>query len=334
MNSSHRTHSEQRTRRSLLTKAGLVAGGVGVTLLHGSERAVAQTVAETMDIAPPPDNQALRLRPSGNVPPSVSVGGAFNLDNTASTGAGAVLYSNQGAGALGRLLVVNQANPDNPQHAVRIQNSGIAHAVSIFHDPAGGAGDATAEALDVVSTNPLDSTLGIRGCEQGRGTVKITHSKPTGADDNAAALSIALIGAGTGCQGIFIGNSTGDQTTGSLIDVRNGGPGNERLVLTADGGLQLPVQGPGAGVVIGSDANLYRSAPSLLATDGGIQASIVQLPPQATLPEAPETGQQARLYVSTGKLVIEWSDNGRVLYTTLSLDTLGPKYMRTTPTPP
>src|SRR4029079_8323985 len=150
MNSSHRTYSEQRTRRSLLTKAGLVAGGVGVTLLHGSERAVAQTVAATMDISPPPDNQALRLRPSGNVPPSVSVGGAFNLDNTASTGAGVVLYSNQGAGAQGRLLAVNQANPDNPQHAVRIQNSGIAHAVSIFHDPAGGAGDATAEALDVV----------------------------------------------------------------------------------------------------------------------------------------------------------------------------------------
>ena len=68
-------------------------------------------------------------------------GGALNLDNSGSSGAGAVLYSNRGADALGRLLVVNQANPANPQHAVRIQNAGTAHTVSIFHDPAGGAGD-------------------------------------------------------------------------------------------------------------------------------------------------------------------------------------------------
>ena len=51
-------------------------------------------------------------------------------------------------------------------------------------------------------------------------------------------------------------------------------------------------------------------------------------------PDAPATGQQARLFVTMGKLVIEWSDNGRVLYTTLSLDRLGPKYMRTRTTPP
>src|SRR5256712_6217632 len=200
MASSIRSENGERTRRSLLAKAGLVAGGVGVTLLHGSERAIAQTVAETMQISPPPGDAALKLVPSGNVSPSVSVGGALNLDNSASTGAGAVLYSNQGAGALGRLLVVNQANPANPQHAVRIQNSGTSHAVSIVHDPAGGAGDPTAEALDVVSTNPLDTTLGVQGREQGKGTVKITHAKPAQSDAHAAALSDALLGAGSACQ--------------------------------------------------------------------------------------------------------------------------------------
>ena len=180
--------------------------------------------------------------------PSTSAGGALNLDNSASTGAGAVLYSNQGADALGRLLVVNQDNPANPQHAVRIQNAGTAHTVSIFHDPAGGAGDSSAEAVDIVSTNPLDTTLGVRGREEGRGTVKITHEKPARADANASALSIALQGAGTACQGIFIGNDAGNPTTGKLLNIRNGGPGTEPP--RADRGRQAaaPVQGPLGGM--------------------------------------------------------------------------------------
>jgi len=204
------------------------------------------------------------------VAPSTSVGGALNLDNSASRGAGAVLYSTQGADALGRLLVVNQANPANPQQAVRIQNAGTAHTVSILHDPAGGAGDSSAEAVDIVSTNPLDTTLGIQGQEEGRGTVKITHEKPARSDANAAALSIALQGAGTACQGIFIGNDAGNPTTGKLLNIRNGGPTAKRLALTAAGQLELPVQGPDGGIVIGDDARLYRSADGVLATDGGI----------------------------------------------------------------
>src|SRR6476659_7543403 len=202
----------ERTRRSMLARAGLFAGGVGAVLLHGSERSLAQTAAETIAVAPPPGDAALKLNPSGAVAPSVSAGGAVNLDNSASSGAGAVLYSNRGADALGRLLVVNQDNPANPQNAVRIQNAGVAHTVSIYHDTAGGAGDSTAEAVDVGSTNPLDTTVGVRGREQGRGTVKITHDKPTGSDANASAISIALQGAGTACQGIFIGNDAGNTT--------------------------------------------------------------------------------------------------------------------------
>jgi hypothetical protein len=257
----------------LLARAGLLAGGVGAVLLHGSGRARAQTVGETMDIAPPAGDPALKLRPSGPVAPSTSAGGALNLDNSASKGAGAVIYSSQGADALGRLLVVNQDNPANPQNAVRIQNTGTATTVSILHDPAGGAGDSSAEALDIVSTNPLDTTLGVRGREEGRGTVKITHEKPARPDANAAALSIALTGAGTAAQGIFIGNDAGNPTTGPLLNIRNGGPSAKRLVLTADGKLQLPVQGPLGGLAIGSDASLYRAAAGVLATDGAIEVA-------------------------------------------------------------
>jgi hyaluronidase-like protein HylP len=320
----------ERTRRSLLAKAGLLAGGAWVTLLQGSERALAASINETTEIAPPPGDAALKLVPSGAVPPSVSVGGAFNLNNTGSTGAGAVLYSNQGAEALGRLLVVNQGNPANPQHAVRIQNAGTAHTVSILHDPAGGAGDATAEALDVVSTNPLDTALGVQGREEGRGTVKITHLKPANPDTDAAALSIALLGAGTECQGIFIGNDAGNPTTGRLLNVRNGGPGSERLVLTADGRVELPVQGAAGGIVMGSDASLFRSDEGVLATDGAIEARIVQLPSEdeSADPPLPAVQPRARLYVKDGKLVIQWSGDGKVLYTTIRLDSPGPYPVR------
>jgi hypothetical protein len=271
-----RPESAESSRRTLLARAGILAGGVGALILHGAERAVAQTVAETVEIRPPAGQTALAIVPSGDVPPSASVGGALNLDNTASTGAGAVLYSNRGASALGRLLAVNQDHPENPQHALRVQNAGTAHTVSIFHDPAGGAGDPTAEALDVVSTNPLDTAVGVQGREEGKGTVKITHAKPGRPDADASALSIALLGAGTACQGIFIGNDSGNPTTGPLLNIRNGGPAAPRLVLTADGRLELPVPGPSGGLTLGADTNLYRAATAVLSTDGALQARAMQ----------------------------------------------------------
>jgi Hyaluronidase protein (HylP) len=282
-----------------------------------------------MRITPPADQAALKVVPSGAVPQSVSVGGAINLDNTLSRGAGLVLFSNQGNAALGRLFVVNQANPQNPQAAARIQQTGTGHALSIFHDPAGGAGDATAEALDVVSTNELDTVVGVRGRQVGRATVKVTHDKPDSPDGDAAVLTLSMQGAGTACQGLFIGNDAGDATTGPLLHVRNGAAGTERLLLSADGQLELPVQGYTGGVVLGSDAALYRSAPGVLATNGGIQAQVLQgdsLMVEATTqdPPAPAPDQEARIYVKNGKLVVQWNKDGTVLYTTIPLDTNGP----------
>jgi hypothetical protein len=322
--------SAARTRRSMLARAGLVAGGVGVAILHGAEPSQALTVADTIDVTPPAGAPALRLKPTGAVPPSASVGGAVNLDNSGSTGAGAVLYSNRGMDALGRLLVVNQENADNPQHAVRIENAGISHSVSIYHNPAGGAGDSTAEALDVVSTNPLDTTVGVRGREEGRGTVKITHEKPAGSDANASALSICLLGQGTSSQGIYIGNDFGNVTTGALLNIRNGGPGAERLVLTAGGRVELPVRGPLGGISIGSDASLYRSASQVLATSGGLEArslllhSSMALTAKASNLPAPPAAAQARLYVKGAKLVVQWNNGQSLLYTTIELDNPGP----------
>ncbi len=223
----------------MLLRAGLTAGVAGVIAHPDAARAAPTRFDDTVEIVPPANAVGLRITPSGNVPNSAVTGGALHLDNSASTGAGAVLCSNRGADALGRLLVVNQMNPANPQHAVRIQNAGTASTVSIYHDPAAGAGDPSAEAVDIVSTNAQDTALGVRGRESGRGTVKITHGKPSGPDADASALSIALEGAGTACQGIYIGNDAGNPTTGDLLHVRNGGPGTERLRLTAAGRLEV-----------------------------------------------------------------------------------------------
>jgi hyaluronidase-like protein HylP len=223
----------------MLLGTGLVAGAIGVIAFPDAARAAPTVFDDTVEIVPPASAVALRLTPSGNVPNSVVTGGALRLDNSGSTGAGAVLCSNRGADALGRLLVVNQMNAANPQHAVRIQNIGTATTVSIYHDPATGAGDPNAEAVDIVSTNAQDTALGVRGRESGKGTVKITHGKPDTPDANASALSIALEGAGTACQGIFIGNDAGNPTTGDLLHIRNGGPGTDRLRLTAAGRLEV-----------------------------------------------------------------------------------------------
>jgi hyaluronidase-like protein HylP len=259
------------TRRAMLARAGIAAGALGLLGLADPAHATITRFDDTVEVVPPAGAAGLKLVCSGSVPYSAVTGGALNLDNSASSGAGAVLYSNRGADALGRLLMVNQANPANPQHAVRIQNAGTAHTVSIFHDPAAGAGDPTAEALDIVSTNEQDTALGVRGRETGKGTVKITHGKPAGSDANASALSIALEGAGTACQGIYIGNDANNPTTGDLLHIRNGGPGTDRLRLTAPGRLALPTQGPEGGIAIGNDTTLYRADEQVLATDGALR---------------------------------------------------------------
>ena len=295
------------TRRSMLARAGVAAGALGLLGLAQPARAATTRFEDMVEVVPPAGSSALSLVCSGSVPHSAVTGGALNLDNSASSGAGVVLYSNRGSDALGRLLTVNQANPANPQHAVRIQNAGAAHTVSIFHDPAAGAGDPSAEAVDIVSTNEQDTTLGVRGRETGKGTVKITHGKPAGSDANASALSIALEGAGTACQGVYIGNDADNPTTGDLLHIRNGGPGTDRLRLTAAGRLELARPGSEGGIAIGDDATLYRADHRVLATDGALRLAaggadvgagrwcVAHVPSSANITLNPGTGLRGML---------------------------------------
>jgi|GEM_PF-5273636 len=160
-----------------------------------------------------------------------------------------------------------------------VSQSGNNHALQA--SLTGTAGDTTA--LNVNSTNPNSSAVWITGTETGWGTLKVAHKQTsTGAasnDANAAAISINLAsddtrGAGgdiTAAQGIFIdtyqpsNNSIKYGTSGKLLNIRNAG--NDRLVLTASGQLQLAGQGAATGIVLGTDTQIYRAAANILRSD-------------------------------------------------------------------
>ena len=261
------------TRRSMLARAGVAAGTLGLLGLAAQPaRAATTRFDDTVEVVPPAGAAALKLLCSGSVPHSAVTGGGLNLDNTGSSGAGAVLYSNRGADALGRLLRREPGQPLQPAARRPDPERGHgAHRVDLPRPSRRGRAILTAEAVDIVSTNEQDTALGVRGRETGKGTVKITHGKPPGSDANASALSIALEGAGTACQGIYIGNDAGNPTTGDLLHIRNGGPGTDLLRLTAPGRLELAAQGV-RGRHRRSAATRTCIAPiqGLLATDGAL----------------------------------------------------------------
>jgi hypothetical protein len=100
-------------------------------------------------------------------------------------------------------------------------------------------------------------------------------------------------------------------------------------VLTADGRLDLPVQGSVGGLLVGGDARLFRSAAGVLATLGTLEAKTVIAHNSLTLSSrtpgvTPPLAGAARLYVKDGKLVIQYNDGLRVLYTTIPMNSGGP----------
>lgn len=228
------------------TDSRLIINGDG-RLDYGPGNAVADTSLQRASTA------QLRITPTGNASASTSVGGALNVTNTSSTGAGAVIYSAQAAPA-GHLLVVRADNAAFNQNGVFAQYVGTGHNVNISHAGTG----ASSSALNVGSTNADHSAVGVSGVETAKGTVKITHTG-TGSDASASAISIDLAGTGTASQGIFI-TGTGGGTTGNLIEARNGGTGPVFRVTSA-GQIHL---GSGTG---SPDVVLRRSAANELTVD-------------------------------------------------------------------
>lgn len=152
---------------------------------------------------------------------SQSTGGWLLIDNTNNAGAGLVLYTNNGSSATAPLAVLTSDNTAFDQHSLLVNHEGSTHAVTINNNNTSVIGSVT---LNLTSANIADSTAFIEGSQSNRGTLKLTHKKPTGvADADASALSILLEndGASTAARGIFIDTESG--ATGDFVNLRNNG---------------------------------------------------------------------------------------------------------------
>jgi hypothetical protein len=154
------------------------------------------------------------------------------------------------------------------------------HAMLVHQAATSGSG----VALNIVSDNPEDSTVYVKGHEKSRGTVKVTHvGSADGTDVKASALSIDLVTAGTAAQGIFV-TATQGPTAGNLICLRNNGrddfvvKGSGRVGVGLDTGAnpwaQLHVvQRPGTGSALMVEGVVrlvnVASAPAGIDSRGG-----------------------------------------------------------------
>lgn len=239
---------------------------------------MAWTPRMPIDFTPGEDGQ-IKVIADGNKSASVVSGGLVNLNNDGSTGAGLVVYTNRGADAAGRLAVFKSDNAANDQSVVRIENDGTSPALDINQTI---ANNTAAVALNIVSANVGDTTLGVSGVETARGTVKVTHTG-TGSDANASAISIDMAGAGTLAQGIF-------------MDYTNAAPGaNVPMVNLRHSGTERFKLINKAVDTIGAANLLLFGATEPATGQGGIT-----LPNAAVAPAA--VANNGTLYVSAGAL--------------------------------
>lgn len=203
----------------MLTKHSLKAATISIltvaVALIGTPTLHALTDTQLL-ITQPANAVAVQVTQQGQTTNSTSTGGAINLNNTANTGAGLVLYSNAGATATGNLFSARSDNVLFSQATIYGTSSGTGPTMLLVNRSTG----SNAPAANIVSNNPSFSAMGVSGVETGHGTVKISHTG-SGNDANAAGISVDAAGSGTAAQ-MFYGTSTGPQgTTGDGIHLTN-----------------------------------------------------------------------------------------------------------------
>jgi hypothetical protein len=251
----------EESRGRFLRRAAAAAAGVAALPLATAQRAAAATATAL---------QALRITSVDagqsliHVEPRHAFGSGGEgtsprpilLDNTGNTGPGMSIFSANRQGQNGRLLTLTAADPAFDGAALHVAYEGSGHAVTIEHGE-GRPGSDGALALSVVSRNPADTSVGVRGRQTGRGTLKVTHEKPRGGaanDASAAAVSVKLEGAGTAAKGIFVDSAPA--TSGRLADVRNGG--THLFVVEPDGKVWVKALAVGNAVGASSLGPLRR----------------------------------------------------------------------------
>lgn len=164
------------------------------------------------------NNGQVALSYTGNAGYLSSNGGALYINNTQNIGTGIGIYSNAGSEALGNMINVKVDNPFYSQAAFYMNYDGNSNAVEILSN----SNDSSANALSLTSNNIFDSTLGVIGHELSKGTIKVSHYRPTdGTDSNASGISVDLKGIGTRAQGIYVDSTEVGGTLGNLLRLRN-----------------------------------------------------------------------------------------------------------------
>ncbi len=181
---------------------------IDVPYVVATSTTATSTFANTIRIGTTNTNQNLLsvVSPSGkDYSSSVSTGGVINLTTTNSTGAGLVIYNNQGATASGRLLSITADNTAFDQQALYVDQDGTSGAGVFNCDSTTGN---VLECVTVTSLKTDKTTLGINGSPNSLGVLKISAN---GTGDTSSSL-ISIDGSVNGYlgQGIFAKGASGN----------------------------------------------------------------------------------------------------------------------------
>lgn len=285
------TRSGDATRRFQVNTDGKVlwSAGTGVqdtALIRDTNGGLKLT--QSSGTTDSPATPALSLIPQGVTSGSPTGGGTLLINQGANPGSALNVYSTAGGSSLGRLVNITAAHAAYDRAAMHIDYAGTSNAVEISSTGTGTTGNA----LNVVSANPNDSTVGINGAETGRGTLKVVHAYPGQDDANASALSLRANGAGTAAQGIFF--DAEDGTTGNMMKFRNAGI--DKFIMSSNGSLYT--------------AQNMQVGSTVADVGGGV--GVVGLKEAQVIPNANPAAGGVILYAEAG--VLKWRDPSGNVY--------------------
>lgn len=286
------TTSGDSTRRFQVNTDGKVLWSAGsgtqdTTLIRDTGGGL--KLSQTSGTTGAPATPTLSLVPQGVTSGSPTGGGTLLINQGSNPGSALNIYSTAGSGALGRLVNVTASSATYNQAAMHVDYAGTSNAVEISSTGTGTTGNA----LNVVSTNNNDSTVGINGAEVSRGTLKIVHNYPGQSDSNASALSLRANGVGTAAQGIYFDAENGG-TTGNLMKFRNNGI--DRFIMGPTGSLYAANN-----IQVGSTT-----------ADTGSGQGVLGIKQAAVLPTANPAPGGVIVYADQG--VLKWRDPNGTVY--------------------
>jgi hypothetical protein len=204
-------------------------------VLSGDSNFVFNDSTGTVTLIQAAANNALFIDANADCGNSTSTGGALRIDNTGNVGTGILVYTNIGATADGRLMVLRADNTAYDQAVLRIENDGTNSAISVNQTTTSG----TQSAISITSLDTGNSVLGVSGKPTAKGVGKFTHNATSSGNSSGAAISASVDNTSNDAQGFFldyhgttkalnidVDSNTASNVTGLIINVANAGDGD------------------------------------------------------------------------------------------------------------